>query len=194
MTYCLGVRFAVGADLWVPRSMVVGSVPRWPPVTVVDRSFWHGCGTDAAALRLPGCLGEHGPACLDSCSLGGRRANPYSSRDENSKKRFVVISDSTMRATSLSFVMNCSWVTKPQTMNTPHTSGSPESNRDLPRLGTMRPPIYSPHCQLGTCAVQAVVQSDLRVRGDRERPLVTGVIGTLIARRTTIRPALMAAS
>jgi hypothetical protein len=48
-TYCLGVRFAVGPDLRVPRSMVVGSVQRWPPVTVVDRSFWHGCGTDAVA-------------------------------------------------------------------------------------------------------------------------------------------------
>ena len=42
-----------------------------------------------------------------------------------------------------------------------------------------------------------VTWPDLRVgvsASDRERPLVTGVNGTLMARRTAVRPALMAAS
>jgi hypothetical protein len=47
---------------------------------------------------------------------------------------------------------------------------------------------------LGICAVTAPTWPDLR-RGvsmsDRQRPLVTGVNGTLMARRTVVRPALM---
>jgi hypothetical protein len=49
---------------------------------------------------------------------------------------------------------------------------------------------------LGSCAVRAVMRPDLRggvSASDRERPLVTGVNGTLMARRTAVRPALMAA-
>ena len=50
---------------------------------------------------------------------------------------------------------------------------------------------------LGICEIRAVVRSDLRAAvsaSDRERPLVTGVNGTLMARRTMVPPALMAVS
>ena len=47
---------------------------------------------------------------------------------------------------------------------------------------------------LGICAARAAMRPDLRGRlsaSDRERPLVTGVNGPLMARRTAVRPALM---
>ncbi len=48
---------------------------------------------------------------------------------------------------------------------------------------------------LGICAIRAVVRPDLRSEvsvGDRDRPLLTGVNGTLMARRIWVRPALIA--
>jgi hypothetical protein len=50
---------------------------------------------------------------------------------------------------------------------------------------------------LGSCAIRAVVRPDLRggmSASDRERPLVTGVNGTLMARRAAVWPELMATS
>ena len=50
---------------------------------------------------------------------------------------------------------------------------------------------------LGICAIRAAVRLDLRCRvsaSDRDRPLVTGVNGPLMARRTVVRPTLVAAS
>ena len=50
---------------------------------------------------------------------------------------------------------------------------------------------------LGSCAVRAAMQPDLRgglSGSDRERPPVAGVNGPLMARRTAPRPALMAVS
>ena len=64
-----------------------------------------------------------------------------------------------------------------------------------------RPPQRGPPCRvghrpgravsLGICAIRAVVRPDLRCEvsaSDRERPPVTGVNGTLMARRTAVRP------
>ena len=49
---------------------------------------------------------------------------------------------------------------------------------------------------LGICAIRAAVRPDLHCgvsASGRERPLVTGANGTLMARRTAVSPALMAA-
>jgi hypothetical protein len=48
---------------------------------------------------------------------------------------------------------------------------------------------------LGICALRAVERPDLRSEvsaSDRDRPLLTGANGTLMARQTGVRPALMA--
>jgi len=59
-----------------------------------------------------------------------------------------------------------------------------------------RAPYRSGTVSLGICAVPASTWPDLRFGvsvSDRERPLATGVKGTLMAQRTAVSPALMAA-
>jgi hypothetical protein len=56
-TYCLGGCLTRCAGLLLSRSVLVRAARRWPLVTVVFHSFWHGSGTSHRALcRCGPCL------------------------------------------------------------------------------------------------------------------------------------------